>query len=117
MKSIARFVFAATALAACAAATAQPYNASDQQRRERNREDVMARYGEPMSADRPVEKRTTLRDKTHRVAETTREKTHRVADSTRDFTHRQAQKMRNFGERQNERFGKTPAPAPEKTGQ
>lgn len=113
MKSIARFVFAATAITACAAAVAQPYNQSDQERRERNREEVMAKYGEPMRADRPVERHTTMREKSHRVAEKTREKTHSVAESTRDFTHRQAQKMRNFGDRQNERFGK----APEKTGQ
>ena len=117
MKSIAKFVFAATAIAACAAATAQPYGQSDQERRERNREEAIAKYGEPMNADRSMESHTTAREKTHRVAETTREKTHHVAESTRNFTHRQAQKMRNFGERQDERFGKVPAPAPEKTGQ
>jgi len=109
MKNIARFVFVVTAIAACGTALAQSSMQSDQERRDRNREEAMAKHGEPMSADRPVERHTTMREKTHRVAETTREKTHHVAESTRDFTHRQAQKVRNFGDRQNERFGKTPA--------
>ncbi len=128
MKSIARFVFAATAIAACTAATAQPYSSSDQERRERNREEVMARYGEPMRGDEPMERHMTMhekmhhtagvtREKTHHAAEETREKTHDVAEKTRDFTHRQAQKVRHFGERQQDRFGKAPERAEEKPGQ
>ncbi len=128
MKSVARFVFAATAFAACTAATAQPLSQSDQERRERNREEVMAKYGEPMAADQPVERHTTLREKTHHVAEMTREKTHQVAEETRekthdasektrDFTHRQAQKVRHFGERQQDRLGKAPTRAPEQSSQ
>jgi hypothetical protein len=120
MKSIARIVFALTAVAACTAAVAQPYSPSDQERRERNREELMARYGEPQpDAARTYDndRHSTLRDKTHHVAEKTREKTHNVAEKTRNFTHRQAQKMRNFGDRQNERFGKAPEHSPERTGQ
>ena len=128
MKRIARIVFALTTVAACTAAVAQPYSSSDQERRERNREEVMAKYGQPMRADDRMERHTTLRQKTHHAAETTREKTHHVAEDTRekthdvaektrDFTHRQAQKVRHFGERQQDRFGKAPDRAPEKTGQ
>ncbi len=120
MKSIARIVFALTTVAACTAAIAQPSSPSDQERRERNREELMARYGEPQrDADRTYDndRHSTVREKSHRVAEKTREKTHHVAEKTREFTHRQAQKMRHFGERQNERFGKAPDRAPERTGQ
>ncbi len=119
MKSIARIVFALTAVAACTAAVAQSYSPSDQERRDRNREELMARYGEPhRDADRSYDndRHSTLRHKTHHVAEKTREKTH-AAEKTRDFTHRQAQKMRNFGDRQNDRFGKAPERQPERTGQ
>lgn len=128
LNSTARFIFAATAIAACTAATAQSFSQSDQERRERNREEVMAKHGEPMHADEPMERHGTMhekmhhsaemtREKTHHVAEETREKTHDVAEKTRDFTHRQAQKVRRFGERQQDHFGKAPEPAPEKTGQ
>ena len=120
MKSIARIVFALTAVAACTAAVAQPYTPSDQERRERNREELMARYGAPKGdADRAYDndRHSTMREKTHHAAEKTREKTHHAAEKTRDFTHRQAQKMRNFGDRQNERFGKAPDRSPERTGQ
>ena len=120
MKSIARIVFALTTVAACTAAVAQPYGESDKERRERNREEVMARYGEPkVDANRTYDndRHSTMRDKTHHAAEKTREKTHHAAEKTRDFTHRQAQKMRNFGDRQNERFGKAPEHSSERTGQ
>ena len=120
MKSIARIVFALTTVAACTAAVAQSYSPSDQERRDRNREEVMARYGAPKGdADRVYDndRHSTVREKTHNVAEKTREKTHNVAEKTRDFTHRQAQKMRRFGDRQNERLGKAPEHSPERTGQ
>ena len=91
MKSIVRFALAAGALAACAVASAQPFDTADQQRRDRNREEAMARRGDTSN----VTYRSDDNDRT-----TLREKTHHAADSTRSFTHRQAQKMRNFGERQ-----------------
>ncbi|MEP7301280.1 MAG: hypothetical protein ABI699_07105 [Caldimonas sp.] len=100
MKSIVRIAFALTTLAACAAASAEPYDQADQERRARNREEAIAKHGDSrVSYQAGSEERTTLR-----------EKTHRAADKTRSFTHRQAEKMRRFGERQNRRYG-TPAPA------
>ena len=108
MKSIVRFALTVTAVAACAAASAEPFDAADQQRRERNREEAMARHGDTSATSyRNDEDRPTLR-----------EKTHRAADSTRSFAHRQAEKMRRFGDRQNQRYGKAPGPqrTPENNG-
>jgi hypothetical protein len=102
MKRIARIALALTALAACAAASAQPYSTSDQERRDRNREELMSRYGAPTTGDRVAEDRSTLRGKTHQAAE-----------KSRAFGHRQAQKMRNFGDRQNARYGKSPGAKPD----
>ncbi|MGZ5131189.1 MAG: hypothetical protein ACXWIG_02165 [Caldimonas sp.] len=97
MKKLTRLALALVAVAASAVAVAEPFDSADQARRERNREELMARHGDVAT--------TTYRSDDDRP--TLREKSHRAADSTRSFTHRQAQKMRNFGERQNRRYGTT----------
>lgn len=106
MKSIVRFALAAATVAACAAAAAQPFDTADQQRRDRNREEIMARHGDTST----VTYRTGDSDRP-----TLREKTHRVAEKTRGFAHRQADKMRNFGERQERRHPRNPGQQPAKT--
>ncbi len=112
MKFITRFVLAASALAIAGVASAAPFDSADQARREQNREEVLAKHGVSPAAyrssdSRPAEERTTLREKTHRAAE-----------STRSFTHRQAEKARNFGARQNAKASRqsTPAKDPYKHG-
>ena len=105
MKSIVRFALAAGAVAACAVATAAPFDSADQQRRDRNREEILARNGAANVTYRSEDgNRTTLREKTHRVAE-----------KTRNFGHRQADKMRDFGERQERRHPRSPGQQPLKT--
>ena len=106
MKSIVRFALAAGAVAACAVATAAPFDSADQQRRDRNREEILARNGGTANVTYRSEdgNRTTLREKTHRVAE-----------KTRNFGHRQADKMRDFGERQERRHPRSPGQQPLKT--
>ena len=106
MNSIVRFSLAAGAFAVCAAASAAPFDSADQQRRDRNREEILARHADNTNvtyragdSDRP----------------TLREKTHRVAEKTRGFTHRQAQKMRDFGERQERRHPRNARQQPPKT--
>ena len=106
MKSIVRFALAAAAVAACAAATARPFDTDDQQRRDRNREEIMARHGDTSNV-------TYRADDSDRP--TLREKTHRAAQKTRGFTHRQADKMRDFGERQERRHPRNAGQQPPKT--
>ena len=43
MKSMSRLLLSLAAVATCATATAAPFDSADQARRERNREEVMAR--------------------------------------------------------------------------
>ena len=45
MKSMSRLLLSLAAVAACATATAAPFDSADQARRDRNREEVMAKHG------------------------------------------------------------------------
>ena len=112
MNKLVRTTLALLTLGACAAASAQPYDAADRERRERNREEIMARHGQPgvASSDRSTSRSAYDRDDRRGERSTLREKTHRAADSTRSFTHRQADKLRKFGDRQNRKHGRTGAP-------
>jgi hypothetical protein len=113
MNKLVRTTLALVALGACAAASAAPFDAADRERRERNREELMARYGEPGSAttDRTMDRRSAYdRDDDRGSRSSMREKTHHAAEKTRSFTHRQAEKLRNFGERQDSKYGKKSSP-------
>ena len=117
MKMFTRIVLAVVTAGACAAAGAQSY-VSDQQRRDRNREEAMAHHDRMMNGsttgDRSAMRDSSVRDssardsslgeKTRDKARTVRSKTHQAAQSTRSFTHRQVEKVRNFGERQQRKF-------------
>jgi uncharacterized membrane protein YqiK len=107
MSTLTKIAVALTAVVSCAA-FAQTDSDADRARRERNMDEVLARHHvqldqmgdtQAMNSEKP-----TLRERSHRVAETTREKTHKVAQSTRNFTHRQAEKMRDFGARQDAKY-------------
>ena len=94
MKAASRLVLALVTCGSCAFAVAQPYGQSDQERRDRNREEAIARH----------ERTSTAREEMHEGASTVRTKTHHAAAKTRSFTHRQLEKVRNFGERQQRKF-------------
>ena len=89
-----RFVLALVTCGSCALAVAQPYGPSDQERRERNREEAMARH----------ERMSTAHEEMHEGASTVRSKTHHAATKTRSFSHRQLEKVRTFGERQQRKY-------------
>jgi hypothetical protein len=108
MNKLVRTTLAVVALGACAGAWAQPYDAADRERRDRNREELMARYGEPGSSRTA----TTAHHESsmHHASNEVRAETHSAAEATRHFTHRQAEKMRHFGEKQNQKYSHTSSP-------
>ena len=116
MKAFARVVLTAAALAAATAASAAPFDSADQARRERNREEVLARNGVSPSTYRSGDNRAIEESSAQKP--TVRERTHRAATATRNFGHRTADKMRGFGDRQNAKFGRhaTPHNDPYKDG-
>ena len=92
MKSMSRLLLSLAAVAACATATAAPFDSADQARRDRNREEVMAKHGlssTGASHDVPCRKRR------RRLKSETR----RAVVATENFGHRSADRMREFGAR------------------
>jgi hypothetical protein len=116
MKTFARLALAAAALAAATAASAAPFDSADQARRERNREEVLARNGVSPAAYRSGDYRPV--DETPAHKPTVRERTHRAAEATRNFGHRTADKMRAVGAKTNDKFDRqsTPPKDPYKHG-
>jgi len=97
MKLLSTLVIVAAALASGAAGAAQ--YGSDQERRDQNREEALARWRADHgtaadSSGRLADERTSLREKTKEGAR-----------SVRNFTHRQAEKARDFSARQDRRYG------------
>ena len=101
MKFLPALVLAVTA-AASAAAGAATYG-SDQERRDQNREEALSKWRadhrDLASSGSGMNRKSTVR-----------EKAHRGANSVRGFTHRQAEKARRFSERQDRKYGKQHAP-------
>ena len=99
MKSMSRLLLSLAAVAACATANAAPFDSADQARRDRNREEVMAKNG-LSSAQRS--------DASYRVEEkkTVKSETKKAVDATKGFGHRTADKMREIGARTNAKFDK-----------
>jgi hypothetical protein len=95
-----RLLLSLAAVAACATATAAPFDSADQARRERNREEVMAKHG--------LDNASTYRSEptTHRVEEkkTVTSETNRAVAATKNFGHRTADKMREFGAKTDAKF-------------
>ena len=96
MKIASKLVLALVAAATCGLAAAQS-DVSDQQRRERNREEAIAKWEHQQSGGAVTERRD---DDSIRPHKSVRENTQHAAQKTRSFTHRQLQKMRHFGARQ-----------------
>ena len=91
-----RLLLSLAAVAACATANAAPFDSADQARRDRNREEVMAKHG--LGA--------TSADATYRVEEkkTLVSESKRAVVATENFGHRTADRMREFGARTNAKF-------------
>jgi hypothetical protein len=107
MKTVSKLVLALVATASCGLAVAQS-DLSDQQRRERNREEAIAKWEQQRSGA------TAQRDDGGiGVNKSVQENTQHVAKKTSSFTHRQLQKMRRFGARQEARHPGPAVPARE----
>jgi len=114
MKSMSRLLLSLAAVAACATANAAPFDSADQTRRDRNREEVMAKHGLNSSNNRAntsarVEEKKTLESETNKAVK-----------ATKGFGHRTADKMREIGARTNAKFDKgqgTAAKTPADHGQ
>jgi len=105
MKSMSRLLLSLAAVAACATANAAPFDSADQARRDRNREELMARQG--------VDSTPPRADATYRSDEkkTVKSETRRAVNATKNFGHRTADKMRDIGDRTNARFKGPGSPA------
>ena len=103
MKSISRLLLSLAAVAACATANAAPFDSADQARRERNREEVMAKH----------DLGTTSADSSYRVEEkkTVKSETKRAVVATENFGHRTADRMRELGARTHAKFKTQSTPA------
>src|SRR5688500_3032807 len=112
MKQLHRLILACAALATGTVAGAQTYDqASDQERRAKNREEALAKYN--ASQNRTGKAATTQSAKTgdttskpsvgeraRSTGESASNYTERQVDKAADFTGRQVQKGNNFAERQ-----------------
>jgi membrane protein involved in colicin uptake len=103
MKKSAKLVLAALALASCAAGAETVYSGqSDQERRDRNREEALANYRshaqDRQSADSKVQRaENSTKRAAHEVAESTRHASHEVAETTRHASHKTANAARHAG--------------------
>ena len=104
MKSMSRLLLSLAAVAACATANAAPFDSADQARRDRNREEVMAKHGLNSSQ---------RSDSSHRVEEkkTLKSESKRAVVATENFGHRTADRMRDFGAKANAKFKGQSTPA------
>jgi len=103
MKSMSRLLLSLAAVAACATAGAAPFDSADQARRDRNREEVMAKHGLNSSSA----------DGTYRGEEkkTPKSESKRAVVATENFGHRTADRMRDFGAKANAKFKGQSTPA------
>jgi hypothetical protein len=99
MKPMCRLFLSLAAVAACATATATPFDSADQARRERNREEVMARHG--LNTSGTYRSETTYRDEEHK---TLKGETNKPVNATKSFGHRTADKLREFGAKTDAKF-------------
>ena len=99
MKSMSRLLLSLAAVAACATANAAPFDSADQARRERNREEVMAKHGLNTSGTYRSESSYHPEEK-----KTLKSETNRAVAATKNFGHRTADKMRAFGAKTDAKF-------------
>jgi hypothetical protein len=105
MRSMSRLLLSLAAVAACATATAAPFDAADQARRDQNREEVMAKHG--------MNSTTYRAEGTQGVTgkKTIKSETNRAVNATKNFGHRTADKMREFGAKTEAKLGGKAEPA------
>ena len=87
---------------AAAGASAQTYTTgqSDQERRDRNREEALANYrAGHMTASTTTPRHSTVREETHKAANATRQAGHEVAEGAREVGHETANAARKAGHR------------------
>lgn len=116
MKIMPKIVLALTAFAAIGASAQTVYSGqSDQERRERNREEALSNYRTGTSTTTTTtapmttaERKERVREKTHEAAESTRRVTHKSANAVRRAGHKTAVKARDITARTNAKFGTAP---------
>ena len=96
MKSMSRLLLSLAAVAACATAHAAPFDRADQERRDRNRAEVMAKHG--------LDSTTYRSERVYHEDKSVKSETKKAVDSTKRFGHRTADKMREIGDRANAKF-------------
>ena len=113
MTSMSRLLLSLAAVAACATAHAAPYDRDDQARRDRNREEVMAKHGLGAGDSYRADGSVRVEEK-----KTVKSQARRAVDATKNLGHRTADKMRRIGDKANARFPgpRSPAKDPYKHG-
>lgn len=96
MKFMPKIVLALTAVAAFGASAQTTYS-SDQERRERNREEALSNYRAGSTAPASYERRETVREEARDAKEKVRHGAHKVANSTRRVAHKTANEGRRVG--------------------
>jgi hypothetical protein len=112
MNTVSKLVIALAAATTGGVAIASDLS-SDQQRRERNREEAIANWERQQAGHESManhhDRQATDRHEGHMSAHGSVQENSKVAsEKTRSFTHRQLEKVRDFGERQEARL---PGPA------
>jgi cytoskeletal protein RodZ len=105
MKKSAKLVLAALAVASCAAGAQTVYSGqSDQERRDRNREEALSNYRAHSSTSTSTASSqnrhhtaSKSKAKAHHAESSTKHATHEVAESTREATHKSANAVRHAG--------------------
>ena len=115
MKFMPRFVLALTACAALGA-SAQTTSSSDQERRDRNREEALANYRAGKPAPTTYERRETVREEAREVKEKVRHGARKVAAKTRHAAHKTANEGRRVGHKVAVKARETTARADAKFG-
>ena len=105
MNTMSRLLLSLAAVAACATATAAPFDSADQARRERNREEVMAKHG--LDTSGAYRSETAYRGEEKK---TLKGETNRAVAATKNFGHRTADKMREFGAKTDAKFDHKASP-------
>ena len=113
MKIPSKIALALSAFAVVGASAQTVYSGqSDQERRERNREEALANYRAGSTSTS-----STVRRETHEAAQATRRGAHRVAESTRHATHKSANAVRRAGHKTAEKAREVSAKANAKVGE
>ena len=99
MKPMSKLLLSLAAVAACATATAAPFDSADQARRDRNREEVMAKHG--LNTSGTYRSEASYRDNENK---TLKGEAMKAVDATKRFGHRTADKMRAFGAKTDAKF-------------